>query len=113
MVRCDSYELLAAQPSSMEWNKGTTKATVNVDLAEVGGTVKSLSYSAQVCCCWDSSGSWSPQAKVKFLYQMDLTAEYYAMIAADVLYRGKGVTLLVSHTWILEGNIRSTIGCDS
>ena len=45
-------------------------------------------------------------------HQMDLTAEY-AMIAADVLYRGKGVTLLVSHTWILEGNIRSTIGCDS
>ena len=43
---------------------------------------------------------------------MDLTAEY-AMIAADVLYRGKGVTLLVSHTWILEGNIRRTIGCDS
>jgi len=51
----------------MEWNKGTTKATVNVDLAEVGGTVNSLSYSAQVCCCWDSSGSWKPQAKVKFL----------------------------------------------
>ncbi len=43
---------------------------------------------------------------------MGLTAEY-VMIAADVLYRGKGVTILVSHTWILEGNIRSTIGCDS
>ena len=34
----------------MEWNKVTTKATDNVDLAEVGGTVNSLCYSAQVCC---------------------------------------------------------------
>jgi hypothetical protein len=33
---------------------------------------------------------------------MDLTVQF-AMIAADVLFRGKGVTLLDSHRWILAG----------
>ena len=85
----DSYELLAAQPSSMEWNKGTTKATVNVDLAEVGGTVKSLPYSAQVCCCWDSSGSWSsPKAKMKFLQSNEvLTRQLAAWLMMTLLLR--------------------------
>jgi hypothetical protein len=51
-----------------------------------------------VCCPLSSTG-------LDFLchcHQMDLTAQF-AMIAADVLFRGKGVTLLDSHRWILAG----------
>ena len=60
-----------AKKNGME--KETTNTTLNVELAKVGRTVDSLSCLAQVCCCWDSRGTYSFKAMLKYL-QLNLVS---------------------------------------
>ncbi len=57
MLQHEMRFLWVALSRRMGWHKGTTPAILNVELAEVGGTVYTLSCPAQVCCCRISRGT--------------------------------------------------------
>jgi len=87
--------LMGCLAKKMGWNKGTTNATLNAELAEVDGTVYCLSCLTQVCCCRDSRGTHSLKAMMKYLQSNVVLTRQVAWLM---------MTLLLCICWTAKGS---------